>query len=279
MSRRLVGTGRVPQVSRLEHVLLVGWRRNPNALPIDATMQDLLDAGLSRYLVDLIMQSTDPNTFLAAVDAFLTREQIDLQQAKSAWNAAGMRFFDTPPGYVESREAFVGVLGARDLVLPHGWSKLASPLNVYDIATFARRAMNGEHYFWVFDDAALFSTCLIAASLEVETVRGKAFRLKLRMQLAEAIKYLAGAYTAVHLNQLAEALERSLFSENLDPLLASIVRNLGTNNNPLTFPDHYPFFEEALAAADANPEWMRFVARYLGSDSEFSLRMFYGFII
>ena len=58
-------------------------------------MQDLLNAGLSRHLVN---QSSDAESFLAATEALLVRERPTpfREVAESLWDEAAQRFFRAP---------------------------------------------------------------------------------------------------------------------------------------------------------------------------------------
>ena len=63
-------------------------------------MQDLLNAGLSRYLplVKIVIKSGDAESFLAATEALLVRERPtpSREVAESLWDEAAQRFFRAP---------------------------------------------------------------------------------------------------------------------------------------------------------------------------------------
>ena len=196
-------------------------------------MQDLLNAGLSR---DLVIQSGDAESFLAATEALLVRESPppSREVAESLWDEAAQRFFRAPPRAIRSRAAFVNHMAAQRTALPTKWSNVIStnPLGVgdhIDMATVLGRYVAGERYFWIFDNAAKLSSLLWAASLQAATETGRIVRTALRMKLVEVSANLSDSL----LQQRAHAsLSSSVFTDGLDAFLGSFIASLGHVSKP-----------------------------------------------
>eukprot|EP00964_Phaeocystis_antarctica_P010507 scaffold5785_cov61-Phaeocystis_antarctica.AAC.3 len=82
-------------------------------------MQDLLNAGLSRYLplVKIVIKSGDAESFLAATEALLSPFGTRPLSASSA---------PRPPRAIRSRAAFVNHVVVQETALPTGWSNVIS---------------------------------------------------------------------------------------------------------------------------------------------------------
>ena len=260
MSRRIVVASE--QKCMLSHVLSVGWAAKPPIVVIDANMQDLIDSGLSRYLVHTVMQTQDGASFLAAADALLTREKVIRSAAKELWNAAAMRFYETPPGYVASREAFVRVMNAYTLTLPRAWGSVLNQFDVEDVAKFMRRVVSGDRFFWVFDwGPAWLVSCMIAASLETTTQSGAAAKLALKIKLAATVGQLASARDDAALDTLAASLKDSVYAADFDPFAATLVRRFA---DPWVRMGTPPTFEAAEEQADSKGMWKDFINEITG---------------
>ena len=224
-------------------------------------MQDLLNAGLSRHLVN---QSGDAESFLAATEALLVRERPppSREVAESLWDEAAQRFFRAPPRAIRSRAAFVNHIAAQQTALPAGWSNVIStnPLGVgdhIDMATVLGRYVAGEKYFWIFDNAARISSLVWAASLQAATETGRIARTALIMKLAEVLANVPDPL----LQQLHASLSSSIFTDGLDAFLGSFVAKLGDVSAPGSV---MPPFEDAVNAARSEDEWKQFVFDSLG---------------
>ena len=264
-------------MSRLERVLEIGFRfkeSKRNVPAVDAEMQDLLNAGLSGYMIQIVMETTDPQSFLAAVDALRTRERVSAQATEALWNAAAVRFFDTPPRDATNRQAFVRVMDARYMELPSAWrTVLYKHLDADGISKFVRRALNGDTHFWVKDDAALVASLMFAIFLVATTARG-AVKLALKMQLAAAVGALETTTRgdASALKTLADSLENSVYAVDLDTFVDTIVRNLGDVSHPDM---RLPAFESALDAAENGDTWRGFFNNTMSFSSQ-HIRVYYG---
>ena len=241
---------------------------------IPTSLQDLLDAGLSRHLVDVAMQSQDQNTFLSVAEALLVRERVSRENAMPLWDAAAMRFFNAPAGAVQSRSAFVAIVNAQIAVLPDWWqsvlcARILDPFSTRDIVVLLGRYTNGERYFYIFDEMAEIAALLWAASLDADTQAGRSTRTALRMQLAN----VHAAFTNVNLalQTLNVSLSLSVFADDFDAFLNGFIAKLGHVSKP----DYgAPSFEDAMHAAQSKDVWKAFVEDGVGGvvSRELSLR-------
>ena len=236
-------------------------------------MQDLLNAGLSRHLVN---QSGDAESFLAATEALLVRESPppSREVAESLWDEAAQRFFRAPPRAIRSRAAFVNHIVVQKTALPTGWSNVISTNPLWwgdhiDMATVLGRYVAGEKYFWIFDNAARISSLLWAASLQAATETGRIARTALRMKLAEVSANLSDPL----LQQLHASISSSVFTVVLDAFLGSFIANVGRPARRCPGKT-LPPFEDAVNAARSEDEWKQFVVDSIGGvyDRSFGLR-------
>ena len=267
-------TGRTPRGSRLRNVLDVGWRVNPTPL-IDANMQNLLDAGLSRKLVELVMQTTDPESFLAATHVFQRPEKISREQAEEVWNVASMRFFNTMPDFVRTRDAFIRAMedyGGNPFVALRSfpvWNSIletpfddSSIVSSIKIATFLNMVETGDDRdFWISNEVASIVSLMWTVSLAATTDHGSYVKRTLMIRLAARIESIAIILDDPVTQKMAKSINKSISAVNLDPLLAKIVNNIGW---PVRFlaPGSLPTFETAMLKAVSVDFWKVFVERH-----------------